>query len=194
MAGTISLGTNVCSAASYRSPQTEIYMKRFSISLAALLIAAPAFAQSVGVDAARDNWKGMSNYITKAADQMSEADYAYKPVATVRSFGQLIGHIAGAQYMFCAMVLGDAARGEGDIEKSTTTKEGLVAALKGSNEYCAKAYALNDAQAAAMIKMFGQDRSKMNALVMNAAHLGEHYGNIVTYMRMKGMVPPSSQQ
>ena len=126
-------------------------MKRFSISLAALLIAAPAFAQSAGVDAARANWQVMSNYITKAADQMTEADYAYKPVATVRSFGQLIGHIAGSQYMFCSIVMGDAARGEDDIEKSTTTKAGLVAALKASNEYCAKAYAVNDAQAAGMI-------------------------------------------
>ena len=159
-----------------------------------MLTAAPVFAQSTGVDAARSNWQGMSNYITRAADQMSEADYAYKPVATVRSFGQLIGHIAGSQYMFCSLVMGDAARAEDDIEKSTTTKAGLVAALKASNEYCAKAYAMNDSQAAGMIKLFGQDRSKMNALVMNAAHLGEHYGNIVTYMRMKGMVPPSSQQ
>ena len=159
-----------------------------------MLIAAPAFAQSPGVEAARANWQGMSNYITRAADQMTEADYAYKPVATVRSFGQLIGHIAGSQYMFCSLVMGDTARGEDDIEKSTATKAGLVAALKASNDYCAKAYAMSDTQAAGMIKLFGQDRSKMHALVMNAAHLGEHYGNIVTYMRMKGMVPPSSQQ
>jgi uncharacterized damage-inducible protein DinB len=169
-------------------------MKRYSISVVALLFAAPAFAQSAGVDAARGNWQTISNYITRAAEQMTEADYAYKPVASVRSFGQLIGHIAGAQYMFCALITGDSARGEDDIEKSTTTKAGLIAALKGSNEYCGKAYGMSDAQAAGMMKLFGQDRSKMHALVMNATHIGEHYGNIVTYMRMKNMTPPSSQQ
>ena len=169
-------------------------MNRLSFSLAALLFSAPAFAQSTGVDAARANWQGTANYITRAAEQMTEADYAYKPVATVRSFGQLIGHIAGSQYMFCAIAMGDASRGEDDIEKSKTTKADLVAALKASNDYCAKAYAMNDAQSAGMIKLFGQDRSKMHTLVMNASHISEHYGNIVTYMRMKGMVPPSSQQ
>ncbi|HEX6574482.1 MAG TPA: DinB family protein [Gemmatimonadaceae bacterium] len=168
-------------------------MKRIAVSLAAMLVAAPVFAQSPGVDAAKANWQGMSNYITRAAEQMSEADYAYKPVAGVRSFGQLIGHIAGSQYMFCAIVLGEPARGEDDIEKTKTTKADLVAAMKASNDYCAKAYAMNDGQAAGMIKLFGQDRSRMHALVMNGVHLGEHYGNIVTYMRMKNMVPPSSQ-
>ena len=111
----------------------------------------------------------------------------------MRTFGQLIGHVAGANFMICAAALGEAARGEDDIEKSKTTKADLVAALKASNEYCARAYALNDAQAAGMTKLFGQDQTKMFALALNAAHVGEHYGNVVTYMRMKGMVPPSSQ-
>jgi uncharacterized damage-inducible protein DinB len=124
---------------------------------------------------------------------MSEADYAYKPVATVRTVGELVGHVAGAQNMFCAIALGETPKSEDDIEKSAKTKAALVAALKASNDYCAKAYALSDANAAAMTKLFGSDRSKMFVLQLNAAHVGEHYGNMVTYMRMKGMVPPSSQ-
>jgi uncharacterized damage-inducible protein DinB len=176
----------------------EIIMKRLSLSLALSLFAVPAFGQAAapvtGVGTAKQVWEMSANYVIKSAEQMPEADYAFKPVATVRSFGQLLGHVAGSQYMFCAIAMGDASRGEDDIEKSKTTKADLVAALKASNDYCAKAYAMNDAQSAGMIKLFGQDRSKMHTLVMNASHISEHYGNIVTYMRMKGMVPPSSQQ
>ena len=171
-------------------------MKR-SLFIAATLLAAPAFAQApaanAGVGGVKAVYGVMSGYLVRAAEQVSEADYAYRPVESVRTFGQLIGHVAGANYMLCAAALGDAARGEDDIEKSKTTKADLVAALKASNEYCARAYALTDAQAAGMTKVFGQDQTKMFALSLNAAHVGEHYGNVVTYMRMKGMVPPSSQ-
>ena len=174
-------------------------MKKLSLSLAGILFAVPAFAQSgaapasIGVGTARSNWETYSNYVLRSAEQMPEADYSFKPVATVRSFGQLIGHVAGSEMMFCAAALGEAPKGEDDIEKSVTTKAGLVAALKSAAEYCGRAYALTDAQAAATLKLFGQDQTKMFALMLNASHVGEHYGNLVTYMRIKGMVPPSSQ-
>ena len=171
-------------------------MKRLSLSLALSLFAVPAFGQAAapvtGVGTAKQVWEMSANYVIKSAEQMPEADYAFKPVATVRSFGQLLGHVAGSQYMFCAAALGDAPKAEDDIEKSVTSKAGLVAALKASADYCRKAYALSDAQAAGSIKMFGQDTSKMFALMLNAAHVDEHYGNLVTYLRIKGMVPPSS--
>jgi uncharacterized damage-inducible protein DinB len=173
-------------------------MKRSAFILATLF-AVPAFAQSTAapsnpaVSGLQMTWGIMSGYFTRAAEQMPESDYSYKPVATVRSFGELIGHVAGAQNMFCAAALGDSQKSEDDIEKSAKTKAALVAALKASNEYCAKAYQMSDAATAGMIKLFGQDRSKAFALSLNAAHVGEHYGNLVTYLRMKGMVPPSSQ-
>ena len=172
-------------------------MKR-AIFLASL-IATPVFAQAPaananpGVGGVKAVFNGFANNLVRAAEQMSEADFAYKPVATVRTFGQIIGHVAGANFMICAAALGEPGGAEDDIEKSKTTKADLIAALKASNEYCARAYALTDAQAAGMTKLFGQDQTKMFALSLNAAHGGEHYGNIVTYMRMKGMVPPSSQ-
>ncbi len=174
-------------------------MKRYALSVGALLFALPAFAQApaaapvTGVGTARGIWQLYANYVLKSAEQMPEADYAFKPAPTVRSFGQLLGHVAGSETMFCAAALGDAPKGEDDIEKTVTTKEGLVAALKSSAQYCARAYALTDAQAAGTIKLFGNDQSKMFALILNASHVGEHYGNLVTYLRIKGMVPPSSQ-
>jgi uncharacterized damage-inducible protein DinB len=139
-------------------------------------------------------WMQMTQNVERAAEQMPEADYAYRPVETVRTFGQLIGHVAGAQNMMCAIALGEPPASEDAVEKSATTKAALIAALKESTAKCEKAYAQSDADAAAAATLFGMKTNRLFALGMNAVHNGEHYGNIVTYMRMKGMVPPSSQR
>ena len=173
-------------------------MKRLLLPLL-LAVSAPAAAQSTpasanaGVAAIRDMWEGQSRYLLRAAEQMPDSEYAFRPVATVRTFGQLIGHVSGSQNAFCAAALGDPERSEDEIEKSMTTKAQLVAALRASSEYCRRAYALTDAAAAQSITLFGQKQTRMWALALNATHDGEHYGNIVTYFRIKGMVPPSSQ-
>jgi len=70
----------------------------------------------------------------------------------------------------------------------------LVAALKASTEYCARAYAQTDKAAQQSTKLFGQERTRLYALALNATHNAEHYGNIVTYLRMNGIVPPSSRR
>ncbi|MEO7965096.1 MAG: DinB family protein [Gemmatimonadaceae bacterium] len=156
--------------------------------------AAKPSAQDVGINAARDNWKSTIAYITAAAEELTDADYSYRPVPTVRTFAGLIGHIAGSQNMYCAMALGDKEPSEDDIEKTETTKAALVKALKASNDYCAKAYGISAASSTASVDLFGQRSTRFGALLQNATHNGEHYGNIVTYMRMKGMVPPSSKR
>lgn len=172
-------------------------MRRPLLFIAALVVtpilASAQAPSNPGVAGTKMVWANMSNYVVRTAEQLSEADYSYRPVATVRSFGEMLGHVAGAQNMFCAVALGETPKSEDDIEKTVTTKAGLVAALKASNEYCARAYGMSDANAAVMTKIFGMDMSKMGVLSFNAAHVAEHYGNLVTYMRMKGMVPPSSQ-
>jgi len=172
-------------------------MRRSLLLLA--LVAAPVGAQTQqSANIAVSNANGMftmgHNYLVRAAEQMPESLYAFKPSADVRSFGALIGHVAGAERMFCAMVTGAQLTPADDIEKTQTTKAGLVAALKASGEYCSKAYALSDADAAAALNVFGMQRNKGFALTMNATHVWEHYGNVVTYMRIKGQTPPSSQR
>jgi len=166
-----------------------------------ILLAAPGFAQSApsgsnasAVDAARTVWAGVSGYITQAAQDVPDSDYAFRPTPEVRSFGQLIGHLAGAQMLICAAALGEKGGSEDDTEKTKTTKADLIAALQASNAYCGRAYAQSDADVAGMTKLFGQDRTRLFALLQNATHDSEHYGNIVTYMRLKGMVPPSSRR
>jgi uncharacterized damage-inducible protein DinB len=170
-------------------------MKRiFCMSL--FLVATPALAQSSppgAVAASSAVWSQTIGNIIKSAEQMPEAKYSFKPTPEVRSFGQLIGHVAGAQYVYCSAALGDKPASEGDIEKTKTSKADLVAAIKASTEYCKKAYAQSDAAAQGMTKVFGEDATRLYALIGNASHDAEHYGNIVTYLRINGMVPPSSQ-
>jgi uncharacterized damage-inducible protein DinB len=166
-------------------------------SLAVLVLAAsPLAAQGNAaspVSAARTLWENVTDYLVQSAQDMPAEKYGYKPTPAVRSFGEIIGHVAGSQDMFCALALGENPPAEDAVEKSATSKEALIAALKASNDHCRKAYMLSDDAATAMADVFGQRQSKLFVLMMNATHNNEHYGNIVTYLRMNGMVPPSSR-
>jgi len=174
-------------------------MKRSSLLLIAVVVASPVFAQETKsapsggmAEAMKPTFNYVQDLIMRSAEQMPEADYAFKPTPEVRSFGQLIGHVADANYFLCSTVLGEANPMPG-IEKSKTSKADLAAALKGSYEYCSKAYAISDADAGTPIKLFGREQTRLNALFIDYGHNWEHYGNIVTYLRLKGQVPPSSQ-
>jgi len=163
-----------------------------------LTAAAPVAAQRAsanpGVENARVLWTSVRDFIAQAAADVPESMYAYRPTPEVRTFGELIGHIAGSQKMFCAWGLGEAPPAEDAVEKAAKTKAALVAALKESNDYCARAYNQTDAATTnAMVEIFGERRSRLFALLENATHDNEHYGNIVTYMRLNKMVPPSSR-
>ena len=157
--------------------------------------ASPLLAQgSSAVATSRMLWGDVTNYLVQSAMDMPEEKYSYKPTPAVRSFGELIGHVAGAQNMFCAIALGEKPPAEDEVEKAAMTKDALVKALKASNDNCRRAYAQSDADAAAAVNAFGQQQSRLYVLMMNATHDNEHYGNIVTYMRMNKLVPPSSRR
>jgi len=132
--------------------------------------------------------------LARSAEKMPEENYSFKPVDTVRSYGQIVGHLADAQYLFCSMALGEKNPGL-DIEHTKTSKADLIAALNTALAYCDKAYdTMTDASAVQTIKLFGNDAPRLSALTVNNMHDMEHYGNLVTYMRIKGIVPPSSEQ
>jgi uncharacterized damage-inducible protein DinB len=156
--------------------------------------ASPALAQDgSAVATTRMLWQDVTNYIVQSAVDMPAEKYAFKPTASVRSFGELIGHIAGAQNMFCALALGEKPPAEDAVENVATTKDDLVKALKASNDGCKRAYMQKDADVRGTVDLFGQPGSRLLVLMMNATHDNEHYGNIVTYLRMNGIVPPSSR-
>jgi uncharacterized damage-inducible protein DinB len=135
----------------------------------------------------------VSNAVIGAAQKMPEENYAFKPTPEVRSFGQLVGHVADASYMFCSQIIGEPSPAK-DIEKTKTSKTALVAALKDGVAYCNKAFdSMTDAKGSQMIKFFNLDMAKLTLLSINTSHTDEHYGNMVTYLRLKGIVPPTSE-
>lgn len=152
-----------------------------------------SFSQSV-----RDAWNSAKRNIVESADQMPEENYSFKPVDTVRTFGQILAHVAGASYVLCSAAKGEKSPFEEDhFEKTATTKAAIVKALAASNAYCDQAFsALTDATARQPVKdPFGSGQSpRVSTLLSNTGHLNEHYGNLVTYFRLKGMVPPSSKR
>jgi len=171
-------------------------MKKLWIPLAALLVSTPVTAQMnhgdaaslAGIRALNETARG---YITAAAEQVTEANFAFKPTPEVRSFGQLLGHVANSGYAFCAGATGEKAPTVPNAEKLATKAE-IVSALKASFAYCDKAYAMDAMRLGEKLDFFGQPHTRLSVLAFNMGHNFEHYGNIVTYMRLKGMVPPSS--
>ncbi len=144
-------------------------------------------------DEARINFNTIKDYVIRAAEKMPADGYAFKPTPEIRSFGQLIGHIADDQYTFCGVVKNE--KRPTDFEKNQPPKEQLVAALKAAFDYSESAYSLLlDAWAKPQIRFLGRERPKLNVLTFNTEHAWEHYGNIVVYMRLKGLVPPSSEK
>jgi uncharacterized damage-inducible protein DinB len=171
-----------------------------ALSLVGLSTSVLAQSQRTGgtanpaVSTARMLWDQPTQYITTVAEELPESTYAYRPTPEVRSVGQLIGHVAGAQYLFCAAAMGEPPGREDDIEKTRTRKAALVAALKESTKYCARAYGQTDRDAQQSTRLFGEERTRLFALGLNATHNAEHYGNLVTYLRLNGIVPPSSRR
>ena len=136
----------------------------------------------------------VKDILLRSAEKVPEENYNFKPTEAVRSFGQIVGHVADAQYLFCSIELGEKNPAP-KIEQSKTSKADLIAALKDAFAYCDKAYdAMTDASATQMVKLFGNDAPKLDVLTVNNMHNMEHYGNLVTYMRLKNIVPPSSEQ
>jgi len=132
--------------------------------------------------------------LLRSAEKMAEENYSFKPVDSVRSFGQIVGHLADAQYLFCSTASGEKNPGL-NIEKTKTAKADLIAALKEGFAYCDKVYdSMTDTAGIEMVKFFGNEVPKFTVLNVNISHNMEHYGNLVTYMRIKGVVPPTSEQ
>lgn len=174
-------------------------MKRFLTvtALSALAATAPLTAQmNHGQDGSLAGIRGLhqqvGGFITAAAEQMPEADYGFKPTPEVRSFGELVGHVANATRMFCTSATGAARTPAPDAEKLASKAE-IVAALKDAFASCDAAYTMDAMKAGESLDFFGQKHTRLSVLAFNMGHNYEHYGNIVTYMRLKGMVPPSSQ-
>lgn len=141
----------------------------------------------------RQLYTTVKGYILKSAEKMPEANYSFKPSPEVRNFGAILGHLADDQYFFCSAAKGVTKQTK--IEKEVTSKADLITELKKAFAYCDSSYdALNDANGARMMKFGKGERSLSGILNFNVAHDFEHYGNIITYLRIKALIPPSSEK
>ena len=153
-------------------------------------------AQAPGVDATIASLKVtydlLKDNITKAAAMVPEDKYKYQPTKDVRTMGQLFGHLANANALICSTATGLKNPSTGDAEKLATKAE-ITKALAAAFAFCDEAFkAVTAKNANEPVDLFGMKHTRAGAIAFNNAHDYEHYGNIVTYMRINGMVPPSS--
>jgi uncharacterized damage-inducible protein DinB len=159
--------------------------------------APPGTGQPV-TEAIRSSWESAKKNIKESGDVMPEANYGFKPVDSVRTFGAILAHLAGANYEFCSAAKGEKSpHAEDEFEKSATTRPAIIKALADSLTYCDASFAsATDRTLGDMVDMpFGMPRAaRASALLGEIGHMNEHYGNLVTYFRIKGIVPPSSRK
>jgi len=166
--------------------------------LAALIVVLPAvsFAQQPGSPLtanAKVQLGRVTGFVIQAAEKVPEDLYAFKATPDVRSMGQLFGHVADALFAMCATA-NSAKPTRTGIEKSVTGKAQLVAALKEGLTYCNTVLdGMTDAKGAEPIAFYFGPTPRLSALYFASTHTYEHYGNLVTYMRLKNIVPPSSE-
>ncbi|MFN8582775.1 MAG: DinB family protein [Gemmatimonadaceae bacterium] len=169
---------------------------RQTLSLLLSLTLAPAVARAQAnplSDGLRRDYHTVRDYFIRAAEKMPEETYASRPAPEVRTFAQQVAHVADDQYNLCAPARDETRTAAyRDIEQRLSTKADLIGALKEAFAYCDAAYdALTDANASAPTR--GADRTRFAMLNWNLWHTWEHYGNVVVYLRIKGIVPPSSE-
>ena len=177
----------------------------YVLAIVVLPISMTARAQSANplTGGARFHYGIIKGYVVRAAAKMPEELYLFRPTPEVRSFAQLIGHLADSNYRLCSILAGQTDQPmDAGIERDRRIKADLVQGLSESFAYCDKIYAaMSDEAGAAMIRFdAGGEGSRvpvqmprLTALAFHTAHAFEHYGNVVTYMRLKGIVPPSSE-
>jgi hypothetical protein len=141
---------------------------------------------------AQQSWTRTKNNLIGAAEKMSEENYSFKPAPESQSFKDLVAHTADSAMGVCSGYNGEP-RKLGAASK--TSKADVVAALKEGLAECDKAYSsLTDAKATEMIDSRGGKRSRLGVLYGNTIHLEHEYAQMAVHLRLKGVVPPSSER
>jgi uncharacterized damage-inducible protein DinB len=129
----------------------------------------------------------MQDKIMKSAEAMPESKYSYRPTKDVRSFAEIVTHLADISYTLCSNAKGEApptvAAGKG-------SKTEIIAYLKSAFGYCDAVYSgFTDAHLNDPADFFGFKTNKMFILTQVGNHDALHYGNLVTYLRINGVEP-----
>jgi uncharacterized damage-inducible protein DinB len=164
-------------------------------ALVVLMLPLPAKAQSNPlVQSLMGLYGTTEQYIMATATDLDADMYAFQPTDEVRTAGRILAHIADSQFIFCSAAAGASNPHSGSFEETATTKDAVVSALEQGFEYCHEVYAgTTDMNASTAVAFFTGPNTRGGVLAFNSAHNYEHYGNLVTYMRLNGIVPPSSR-
>lgn len=159
----------------------------------ALTLACAAYAQNApsAANEAKQAYNRVKTVLTKAAEKIPEEDYSFKATPDVRAMGAVIGHIADAQGMMCSVAAGVPRPAS---SSGKTAKADLVSALEASFSVCDKAVdSLTDANALESVGSGRMQRTRIGSIYGMIIHSNEEYGYLAVYMRLKGIVPPSSE-
>ena len=176
-------------------------MSKLSLALAGILCLptlafaqAPAQPAGPAAEALAAYNRGKPN-ILKSADKMPADAYTYKPTPEIRTFARVINHVTEAQFHVCDALNGTPSDPKA-VPADTADKATIVAALKASFDACDKAYAsVTDANLTDTFAVFGPvKRSRIGLAWGNVAHNAEQYATLALYLRLKGLVPPSSEK
>ena len=152
-------------------------IKGLGVALLMLAAAGPARAQDATATALGQSFDQVAAWVIAAAESVPADQFGYRPTEGVRTFGQLVGHIADSHNYYCARGAGRDVQWQDPVEKGSGDKAALIAAVRASLAACTSA---NRAPA------------RLPALLENLGHTNLHYGNMITYLRMMGLTPPSS--
>jgi hypothetical protein len=132
--------------------------------------------------------------VLKAAEKMPEADFQYKPTADIRTFARIVNHVTEAQFRVCSALNGTTVDPK-SVPSDTADKATVIAGLTASFAACDKAYgALTDATITEVLTLGSVKRSRIGLAWGNVSHDNEQYAELSTYLRLKGLVPPTAEK
>jgi hypothetical protein len=150
--------------------------------------AAEKGSMSAMISEALAGYTQVKTIILASVEKMPAENFSFKPTPEVRSYAELFNHVAQTQNALCT-----APGGARPAPITATTKEDVLAAIKKSFDLCDAAYAAVTEANAMEVSGEGFMRgSKLGMIYKNVEHDNEMYGTMVVYMRLKGLVPPST--
>ena len=170
--------------------------KRYLIAAVTVILASPPSLSSQNplVQSLKSLFDVTKTSIIVTAEMLNDEVYAFRPTDEVRSTGKILAHIADWQFNLCSSAAGEANPRPENFEETRTHKAEIIDALELGFAYCERVFAeTTDARAVAATDLFGSPNTVAGVLAFNSVHNYEHSGNLVTYMRINGIVPPSSR-
>lgn len=146
--------------------------------LLVIVFLAVSVAAQTPTDEVKKGFNEVNDWVVKAAEMVPADKYNYKPTDSVRTFGQLVAHITDSYNYFCAHAVGNKVEWSTPVEKGSTDKDAVTPKLKEAVGRCTAAY--------------NGKTSQFGPLFANVGHTSLHYGNMITYIRMMGLTPPST--